>query len=381
MKSLGLAAAVMLFGATALAQPNGVPGQIQQLQQQLAQMQAQVTALSSQVSGLQSSLVTQGSQIWVVADCNNGGSINGALQSAGGHAGPLGVFVLGVCHESVVTGRSNTTILGGTSDAGISPPSTNNPDGLDVYNAVNFTIQSLTFTGASGGAALGVWQSNVTLNNVTISNNSGSGLIAWHSNVETNNLTVSNNAQWGIFDIDGSSVDLNQATLEGNTSYAAAQVQASRMAVNGGSIENNNSGIQVVGGGSLTLQGGALIANNQGQGLLLMASSSALIGQATIQSNSGTGISAQGGSSIVMGWGENPVTIQNNGGGGVYLEDTAVAIANGPDSAVIQGNPGGGINCDSATGAPAAQVEGPASGFVLSGNGSVAIGCPTKFNP
>ncbi len=336
--------ALMLISCQQLrAQNNGIPGQIQDLQRQ-------IDVLQQQVASLQAS--NQGSTLTVTADCSKSGAITSALQSASTHAGPLVIQVNGACKESVTTSRSDTTIEGTTPDAAIIAPDTGRSP-INVVGANNFHISNIALkNGASGLAAEGA---HVYLTKVSVTGNTGFGILAF----------------------EGSVVSLSKVTVGSNGNGMAIE-RSSHLLMSGGSIAGNNGvGIQVVGSSSATLQGGVDIADNA-TGVMVGASSSLLIGWATVESNRFDGITAISGSSLQTGWAGGPLTVQNNGNNGIVLFDTSVAWANPgtPNPVVVQNNGGSGIQCNSAPGAPAAQLSGV--GFSASGNGNGQIRCPNS---
>ena len=143
-------------------------------------------------------------------NCDEGQSIQDAVEKGQGSAAPLYIDVSGSCEEVVIITRDDVTIDG---DETATVTGTINVDGGRRIN-----ISAITITGPGPGvvAAAGY----LKLRNVVITGNSGTGVIATQSAyVGVLKSTVSNNDQGGVHANDGASVFVRNTSVNGHDGY------------------------------------------------------------------------------------------------------------------------------------------------------------------
>ena len=156
-------------------------------------------------------------------DCDNGDSIQAALDKQVGHAGPITIDVIGTCEENVSIRRDDVTI-NGNSAATISGR-------INIEGSNRITIVSITVTGPGVGIeAIG---SRVTLYNVTVTDNQEWTAIVANesSSLKISNSNISNNSGIGVFIGLSSSLVTDSNTIISNNSEAGVQLSLSSSAL------------------------------------------------------------------------------------------------------------------------------------------------------
>jgi len=130
-------------------------------------------------------------------DCNEGQSIQDAVEKGQGSASQLYIDVSGSCKEVVTIKRDDVTIDGGETATVVGT--------ILVDGGRRISIRDITITGP--GPGVGAASSSLELRSVVITGNSGVGVIAVESaHVGIFKSTISNNDQGGVLAREGSNV-------------------------------------------------------------------------------------------------------------------------------------------------------------------------------
>jgi parallel beta-helix repeat protein len=242
----------------------------------------------------------------VVVNCNKPGhTITHALTHATG--APITIEVSGTCHENVIIGVSEVTLVT-TDGATVNGPDATKPTILVL--AGNVVIDGFTIIGGSSGVA-GVAAHLLTLENCNVNNAGSIGIAFLESSGSTiDKCTVQNNPIFGITVQESSGVTITNSTISNNG-------QAGIHVFNGGSARigiantgqlagnhitgNQASGIAVTIGGSAFIGGNTITGNGKGNGatfaqagIFVFDSTADVAGGNTISGNAAFGIILHG---------------------------------------------------------------------------------------
>jgi len=228
--------------------------------------------------------------------------------------------------------------------------------GRFILNETTISGGSSTGTGTPSDSAGGIYVysgsvysgSNLTLNNSTVSGNSGTGIVGYDSETTLNNSTVSNNAGIGV-EIKVGNLVVNNSSITGNDSAGIAVRYYSDFYVNDSLISgNSNSGISLYGDGAVAEVTNSLISGNStsgdGGGVHVRSETYLTVINSTISGNS-----AFNGGGIGHTGSQGSVTLVNttvsgnialNDGGGIF-EIAYYQVASLVNS-TITGNSAGG---------------------------------------
>ena len=248
-----------------------------------------------------------------VVNCDEGDSLQAALDSGRGSAAPIEIELYGTCEEMITIPRDQVAIFG--------------IDGATIFGQVrhfgvsNVTLRDLTITGPGNGIlARG---GRMRLIGVNLIENYDHGVRA-HDGAAVNlsRSQVGNNG--GPFGIvaHGSNVNLNFTDVYGHPEYGVAVTDNSVANINGGSITGNGEG--VYGNNSVITVRDTWIGDNSGMGVSLAGSRGHLF-DVTVSGNGSIGLYVNfTGSAAVYGG-----AIENNGGSGVLADMHAVFSLDG----------------------------------------------------
>ena len=243
-------------------------------------------------------------------NCDEGQSIQDAVERGKGSAAPLYINVSGSCEEVVTITRDDVTIDGSET---ATVTGTINVDGGRRIN-----ISALTITGPGPGVVVGAGY--LKLRNVVITGNSGTGVFASLSAyVGVLKSTVSNNDIGGVVATDGASVFVRNTSVIGNDGDGIRLFQGANGTV-GKSIINDNSdnGINAF-TGTVVIQQNTTISGNANHGIDANFHSTVEIGDSAITNNGVIGIKLEFDSGLIT---FNNVTITGNGEADVHCTDT-----------------------------------------------------------
>ena len=260
-----------------------------------------------------------------VVNCNEGDSLQSALESGKGSAAPIEIELYGTCEEMITIPRDQVTILG--------------IDGATIFGQVrhfgvsNVTLRDLTITGPGNGIlARG---GRMRLIGVNLIENYDHGVRA-HDGAAVNlsrSQVGNNGGPFGIVAY-GSNVNLSFTDVYGHPEYGVAVTDNSSANIYGGSITGN--GLGVFGNNSVVSIRDTWIGDNIGDGVSLGGARVTLY-DVTISGNGSIGLFVNfTGSAMAFGG-----RIENNGGSGIYADLHAVV---GLDGTHVVGNGNHGID-------------------------------------
>lgn len=265
-----------------------------------------------------------------VVDCNDGDSLQKALDSGAGSAKPIEITVVGTCYEDVRITRGHVRIYG--------DGMTTIEGRVRVFNSSAIQMSDLTITGPQEGLRL--VNSRVRLFGVHIVDNDSTGVVASDNSViRARNVTVTGNREGirlnrshaGLVD---TFVDFNNAA--GEFSDGVLVLQNSSLATDGCSISGNgNLGIRVNWNSSITVRG-SHVESNGAHGIQMFNASAGDLTHSYIQNNAGFGIELGGNSALEMYGGD----VRGNGWDGVLVSEHSMLRLHGT---IIRENAGHGI--------------------------------------
>lgn len=267
-----------------------------------------------------------------VVNCDEGDSLQNAIDSGAGSAKPIEINVYGTCYEEdirinrprvSINGDGLTTILGT----------------IRVFNSNAIEIRDLTVTEADYGLRL--VNSRVRLFDVEIVDNDSTGIFASHGSViSTSGVTISGNRE-GIrlnrshAGLRNTNVDFNDSA--GEYSDGILVLQNSSLETNGGSISNNgNLGIRVNWNSSIVIQG-TQIRSNGAYGIQMFNVSSGDLSNSQVLDNEGFGVELGGNSALEIYGGE----VRGNWWDGIRVSEHSMLRLHGT---TITENGGHGID-------------------------------------
>jgi len=260
-----------------------------------------------------------------VVNCDDGDSLQKALDAGAGSAAPTEIFVTGTCYEDPRIRRDRVSLNG---------------DGFTVIEGrIRAFGDQLTIRDLKVTDGISFRHSRARLFDVQIvDNGDGFGmLVADNSSVSCDSCTISGNRE-GIR-IEASHVSLSDTDVDFNDSAGEYSdgilvLQNSSLTSDGGSISNNgNLGLRVNWNSSIQVTG-TEIASNGAYGILLQLGSIGALTDAKVTGNTGYGVEVSGGNAALEVFGGK---ISTNGSEGVWatehsfvrLTDTEVSHNNG----------------------------------------------------
>jgi len=168
--------------------------------------------------------------------------------------------------------------------------------------------------------------------NVTVSSGAGQAILANCTNITAENLNISN-CRTGILAAYSSFLFLRNSTIENNSEDGIHLKDSGSNTISNNTIQNNGEKGVYIEGSSNTIIGNTF--QNNAYGIHLKESDSNSISNNTIQNNSWVGIKLQGSSNIV-----NNNLIQSIPNSGIELSGDLNTVANN----IIQNNEDGGIS-------------------------------------
>jgi hypothetical protein len=222
-------------------------------------------------------------------NCDEGDSIQNAIDAGAGSAARKVIYVTGFCEEDLLITRDNISLLG---DGNTMISGT-----IRVRGSDGLTIRDLSITGPGDGIAASV--SRIFMTNVHIVGNYGDGIaLSWGGAISLRNGSIAGNLGDAGFLINNGHGDLINTEVS----------------------DNANDGIVVNANGSLTMTGGKVDLHEQGTGITANLSSSVELESVSV-SNSETGISVFSGSAAAI----NDSTISGSTNTGVFLSTSSSA--------------------------------------------------------
>ena len=227
-------------------------------------------------------------------NCDDGDSLQKAIDAGAGSAAPIDIYVTGTCVENLLIGRDSVSILGNANTV---------IDGqVTVRGADNLTIRDLTITGAGNGINASV--ARIFMTNVHLVGNEDYGLALRHGGA--------------IFMRDGSIAhnqgDIGLLIENGFGSLRNMEV-----------FENAVDGIVVNENGSLTMIGGGVNFHGNGTGIMVNLSSALELEGVHVGFNQFAGVSLTMSSVAAI----NDSALNANGEFGLVLSENSSATVSG----------------------------------------------------
>jgi len=255
-------------------------------------------------------------------NCDEGQSIQDALEKGQGSAAPLYIDVSGSCEEVVTITRDDVTIDGDETATVIGT--------IIVEGGRRINISAITITGPGPGvvAAAGY----LKLRNVVITGNSGTGVFATQSAyVGVLKSTVSNNDQGGVLASDGSSVFVRNTSINGHDGDGIRLSQGAIGTVGKSIISGNFNGIEAL-AGTVVIEQNTTISGNANHGIDADFHSSVQISDSAVSNNDQGGVLGRNGSSVIV---DNTYITDHNEMDGITILSNATARL---ERATISGN-------------------------------------------
>jgi hypothetical protein len=266
-------------------------------------------------------------------NCDEGQSIQDALDKGKGSAAELYIDVSGSCEEVVIIKRDDVTIDGGGTAIVIGA--------IFVDGGNRIIVREITITGPGPGPIAGAVGGNLKLIKVAITGNPDlGGLAADSAYVGISKSTIENNGN-GVLARQGSSVFIRESSISGNEDYGIIlKSNSTGTVVSNSTISGNHIGIGVFENSSVYVDDSDIV-NNYNTGIETDNGVSVDVdNNSTIGSNAEGGINANLHSSVVIG----DSSITNNGNYGIKLQsDSGVRIEH---NAIISGNGVAGEFCN-----------------------------------
>jgi len=228
-------------------------------------------------------------------NCDEGDSIQKAIDAGAGSAAPKTINVTGFCAEDLNIRRDNIEILG--------DGNTMISGGILVRGADGLTIRDLTITGP------------------------GFGISASMSRVFMTNVHIDGNYDYGIALRHGGAVFLYNGTISGNFGDIGFLIENGHGQLSNSEVSGNaDDGIVINANGNLTMTGGSVNGHGQGTGITAELSSSVELENVSV-SNNETGVLVSNGSTAAI----NDSTINGNADTGIFVSTTSNAIIDGTE--------------------------------------------------
>ncbi len=223
-------------------------------------------------------------------DCDNGQSLQAALETAKGNADGLGIRVKGTCEEFVTIARDRVSIVGQDGATIVGQ--------VRIFGPSNVLLQDLTITGPGNG--LVVWGGRTRMNGVSVLDNADSGIVALDGAMVrfSGGQITGNTGDHGLL-LTGSNARIIDSFVAGQPNQAITVTEDSGLRTERILVTGNGSGIEASMNSSLSLQE-TEVSNNGNIGLAISDNSSAKTRLVAIHGHSESGISLRSGSSVSM---------------------------------------------------------------------------------
>ena len=265
-------------------------------------------------------------------DCDEGQTIQAAIETATTRADRLEIFVTGTCNEDLIVRRAAITIDGGGAATVV---------GRVSIFADNVWLYNLTITGPGRGVSIG--SGNARLWSVALVGNGGEGLrAASNSSVWIRDSQVTDNDGPGIV-VEDSQVRVQDTSVSNNGSHGIALAFNSQADVSGCNIsENGDAGILLTAGSQANIDNN-VINGNAGHGINGYLHTTVVLHGNEIAYNASAGVVGFGRTTVQIGGAQ----VNYNGDGGIGLSAGSTLILEEPATTLI-GNTGAALWCGDA---------------------------------
>lgn len=229
-----------------------------------------------------------------IVNCDEGDSLQKAIDSGAGSAAEKEIYVTGYCEENVRIVRDKVTLIG---------------DGNTVINgrilvrgSDNLTIENMKITGQRGGISASV--SRIFMENVDIEDNNGYGIALRH----------------------GGAIFMTGGSIKNNLGDIGLLVENGHGQLTDVEVSNNAvDGIVVNVNGNLTMSGGSVQSHGMGNGIIAKLGSTLELVDVTVKENLYAGVSILTGSAAEIQGG----FVETNEGIGIDVADNSSLAAYG----------------------------------------------------
>ena len=274
-----------------------------------------------------------------VVNCDEGDSLQNAIDAGAGSAKVIEIELYGTCEEDIRINRDGVAIVGDGATV---------IDGdVRLYNADGTVFEDLNLT----GSGLRVVHSRARLRFVNIFGNEGYGVsVLQNGMLVCINCRIEYNTAEGVV-LDNGSARLRNTIVEHNGGNGIMVTNNGFLRLEGGGVADNGvHGVQATVSSALSIDG-SIVSDNDAYGVFLDLASSGTISNTVIQENSGEGLEAVANSAVTISGGSigsnghhgvslifhstarlADVEIFDNNGSGVYLDlDSGLMIDPGTD--------------------------------------------------
>lgn len=229
-----------------------------------------------------------------VVNCDDGDSLQAAIEAGAGSAKFIEIELSGTCHENIGISRDGVSIIG-DDDATISGR-------VRLFSADNIYLENLKLTGPLDG--LSVINGRARLVEVHIAGNEGNGVFVSQGGALTmSGCIVEDNDLSGIV-LDNASSRIRFSTVQENRAEGILVTNNGSLVFDTGEINvhENGNGILALNGASIDVAETHIGWNNPA-GIALRLGSSGIVNNSYANGNTGFGVELDGNSSLQMSGG------------------------------------------------------------------------------
>jgi hypothetical protein len=229
-----------------------------------------------------------------VVNCDEGDSLQEAIDAGAGSAKPLEIELLGTCYEEVEITRDRISIIGNGDTTIVGR--------IRAIDSDVILLENLTITGP--GTGLTVAGGRVSLNYSSISGNDGNGISVFQNGgVTLFHCIVEGNDGHGIWLNDGASrIRFTEVSHNGENGILVTNGGALRFYSGGVNFHENGSGIRASNNSSIDV-GGSHIGMSNPHGIELNLGSTGMIVDSFVNANAQIGVSVTSNSAAELSGG------------------------------------------------------------------------------
>lgn len=281
-------------------------------------------------------------------NCDEGKTIQAAVDTATTRADRLEIFVTGTCNEDITIRRAAVTIDGGGVTTIVGRVSvfadnvwlynltiTGPGRGVNIGAGGNARLWSVALIGNEGAGLRTSSNASVWVRDSHIEGNTGPGISAQASQIRVANTSVSNNGSHGIELTFNSQADIGDCDIYDNADVGILLTAGSQANIDGNTI-HHNSGSGVHGHLSTTIvMHGNVVQDNAASGVSGFGRTTIQIGGAQINYNGDDGVSLSAGSTLILEEPETTLTGNTNaalwcGDAQSFVNDLSLLVTDQP---------------------------------------------------
>lgn len=216
-----------------------------------------------------------------VVNCDEGDSLQQAIDSGAGSAKPLEIELLGTCYEDVRIERDRISIMGNGDTTIVGQ--------INATDSDVILLENLTITGPRNGLVVG--GGRVALNYSSISGNDGNGISVFQNGgVALFHCIVEGNGGHGIWLNDGASrIRFTEVAHNGENGILVSNGGALRFYAGSVNFHENGSGIRATNNSSIDVSGSHIGMSNP-HGIELNLGSTGMIVDSFVNANAQIGV-------------------------------------------------------------------------------------------